>query len=210
MTVRFVAKFALGVALMMPVHFANAQNLPASVVSSFLANPGQALTQNPGGGPGLTKEVRDLLTSDKNTLTSIMGLLKNASPDQQTAIADGLAQAAKVQAKNDPAFANDIQAAVAASGLPEVIKQYASIAGDTGTAATGGGGGGTGGGGPNNAGAPTGGQNNSPFNSPNTFASNNANNPFTGTSVGSSSFTNSITTITTTNTVNNNSPSATQ
>jgi hypothetical protein len=173
-------------------------------VSQFLANPGQALSQNPGGGPALTKEVRDLLTSDKNTLGPIMGLLKNASPDQQTAIADGLAQAAKVQAKNDPAFANDIQAAVAASGLPEVIKQYASLAGDTGTASTGGGGGGTGGGGPNTAGAPTGGQNGSPITGPNTFASNNATNPFTGASLGGSSLSTSFTTI---NTVTNNSVS---
>jgi hypothetical protein len=207
MSVRFAAKCVLGAVLLMPVHFANAQNLPASVVSSFMANPGQLLTQNPDGGGGLTKQVRDLLTSDKETLASIMTIIKNATPAQQTAMADGLAQAANVQAKTDPAFANQIQAAVAASGLPEVIKQYASLAGDTGTAATGGGGGGgAGGGGPNVAGAPTGGQNSSSPNNTNSFAANSPSNPFTGASVSGSSFSNNLTTFTTNVTNNSVSP----
>ncbi len=95
----------------------------------------------------LTRNARDALTSDKTSLDSLVRLLKAGNPDQQTAIAQGLAQAAKAYAaNNDPAFANQIQLAVAATGLTEVIKAYAAIAGDTGTASTGGGGGGGGGG----------------------------------------------------------------
>jgi hypothetical protein len=174
---------------MMPAQFANAQatgqipSLPASVVSTFMGNPNQLLTQFPGAGPQLTKQVRELLASDKTTLPSLISLLKLASPDQQTAIAAGLAQAAKAYASNDPAFANQVQTEVAATGIPDVIKAYASIAGDTGTASTGGGGG-SGGGGPNTAGAPTGGPNFGSSNNPNTFVANTSNSLTGGTAGG--------------------------
>jgi hypothetical protein len=164
MIIRYAVGCFFGASLLLSAQFANAQatgqlpSLPASVVSTFMASPNQLLTQFPGAGPQLTKQVRELLGSDKNTLPALITLLKLASPDQQTAIAAGLAQAAKAYASNDPAFANQVQTEVAATGIPDVIKAYASIAGDTGTAATGGGGG-TGGGGPNTAGAPTGGAN---------------------------------------------------
>jgi hypothetical protein len=203
MTVRFFAKCFLGAALLMPMHFANAQGAgqsPAAAVSAFLANPSQALAQFPSGGPGLAKQVSELLALDKNTLPSIMALLKTATPDQQAAIADGLGQTAKAAAKNDPAFANQIQQAVAASGIPAVLKQYAAIAGDTGTAATGGGGGG--GGGPTTPGATGGGANGGAINNPNNFAANNSANLLTGATLGGSFFDNN-----TTNTVTNNSVS---
>ncbi|SDT59479.1 hypothetical protein [Bradyrhizobium canariense] len=190
MIVRFAAKFLLGAALLMPAQFANAQTpgqnapLPVSVVSDFMANPNQTLAQN---GPQLTKLVRELLASDKNTLNPLIALLKLASPDQQTAIADGLAQAAKAYASNDPAFANQVQQSVAATGIPDVIKQYASIAGDTGTASTGGGGA-AGGGGPNVAGAPTGGSNTGAFTGGNNFAANTTPNLLNGGSLGGANF----------------------
>jgi hypothetical protein len=148
MIIRFVACLLLGLVWVMPEGFVNAQTTPQG--------PSQPnLTQSTGE---LTRNVRDQLSSDKTSLDTLIRLLKAANPDQQTAIAQGLAQAAKAYAaNNDPAFANQIQLAVAATGLTEVIKAYASIAGDTGTASTGGGGGG-GGGGPTTA-PPTGGAN---------------------------------------------------
>jgi hypothetical protein len=101
--------------------------------------------------------VSDLVGSDKTTLAAIIALAKSATEEQRKAIAQGLAQIAKAYAANsDPAYANQIQVAVANAGLPEFAKAYADAAGDTGTASTGGGGGG---GGPNVPGAPTGGQN---------------------------------------------------
>jgi hypothetical protein len=163
---------------MTPTGFANAQ--------ATLQGPSQPnLNQSPGE---LTRNVRDQLTSDKTSLDSLIRLLKGANPDEQTAIAEGLAQAAKAYASNnDPAFANQIQLAVAATGLTDVIKAYASIAGDTGTASTGGGGGG-GGGGPSGTGAPSGGANNGAAPNGSNFAANGATNFLTGGSLGGASF----------------------
>jgi hypothetical protein len=160
---RFMAcsLLGLGLVLAVPTGSANAQ--------TTLQAPSQPnLNQSPGE---LTRNVRDTLASDKTSLNSLITLMKAANPDQQTAIAQGLAQAAKAYASNnDPAFANQIQLAVAATGLTEVIKAYASIAGDTGTASTGGGGGGGGGGGI--SAPPSGGANTAAFTPGNTFAAN--------------------------------------
>jgi len=207
MSGRLVVKGIIGAALLFSVHGANAQiagggtKVPASTVSAFQNNPGQLLTQFPGAGPGLVKQVRDLLSTDKATLPSIIGLLKLASPEQQIAIADALAQVAKAYSKSDPAFANQIQQAVANAGIPEVSKAYAEAAGDTGTASTGGGGGGAGGG--QTGAPPTGGQNNGTF--PTTNGVNTIPNTITGGSGGSSFFSssNNTTTTITNNTTNN-------
>jgi hypothetical protein len=173
MIIRFVACFLLGLMLMMPTGYANAQATPQG--------PSQPnLDQSTGE---LTRNVRDELTTDKTSLGSLIRLLKAANPDQQTAIAEGLAQAAKAYAaNNDPAFANQIQLEVAATGLTEVIKAYASIAGDTGTASAGGGGGG-GGGGPIN-GPPSGGSNAGLLPTGNSFVANTATNFLTGATLG--------------------------
>jgi hypothetical protein len=203
MSGRLVVKGIIGAALLLSVHGASAQvagggtKVTASVVSEFQSNPGQLLTSFPGAGPGLVKQVRDLLSTDKATLPSIIGLLKLASPEQQIAIADALAQVAKAYSKSDPAFANQIQQAVANAGIPEVSKAYAEAAGDTGTASTGGGGGGGAGGGQVGA-PPTGGPNTGTF--ANTVGVNTVPNSITGGSLGSSSNITSTTNNTTTNT----------
>lgn len=173
MIIRFVACFLLGLILMMPTGYAKAQ--------ATSQGPSQAnLAQSNGE---LTRNVRDELLTDKTSLASLITLLKAGNPDQQTAIAQGLAQAAKAYAaNNDPAFANQIQLEVAATGLIEVIKAYASIAGDTGTASTGGGGGG-GGGGPIN-GPPSGGSNAGLLPTGNSFVANGATNFLTGATLG--------------------------
>lgn len=191
MIIRFVACFLLGLILMMPTGYANAQATPQGPSQP---NLGQSTGE-------LTRNVRDELTTDKTSLDSLIGLLKAGNPDQQTAIAQGLAQAAKAYAaNNDPAFANQIQLAIAATGLTEVIKAYASIAGDTGTASTGGGGGGGGGGGPIN-GPPSGGVNSGAAPTGNGFASNRATNFLAGATLATSGFSTTTTTTTTTTSV---------
>jgi hypothetical protein len=168
MMLRLVARCSFGAILLLSTQLANAQvagqgpALAPAAIAAFLANPGQVMNQFPNGGPGLVKQVADLMGSDKATLATLIAFAKTADEDQRKAIAQGLAQAAKAYAAGDPAFANQIQQSVANSGLPEFAKAYAEAAGDTGTAATGGGGGG-GGGGPNVAGAPTGGANTGTF-----------------------------------------------
>ncbi len=203
---RLVVRGFIGAAVLLSVHAANAQvggqgpKVPATTIAAFMNNPGQLLAQFPGAGPELVKQVRDLLTTDKATLPGILGLLKLASPDQQIAIADALAQVAKAYAKSDPSFANQIQQGVANAGIPEVAKAYAEAAGDTGTAATGGGGGGAGGSQTGNF--PTGGQNNGTFSSSNPVTT--QGNTITGGSIGATS---TFTSTTTTTTITNNSTS---
>ena len=162
MMVRLVARCSFGAIFMLSAQLANAQvpgqsaTLPPAAISAFLGNPSQLLSQFPDGGPGLVKQVRDLVSSDKTTLAAIIALAKPANEDQRKAIAEALAQVAKAYAANEPGFANQIQQAVANSGLPEFAKAYADSAGDTGTASIGGGGGS---GGPTTVGPPTGGSN---------------------------------------------------
>jgi hypothetical protein len=176
--IRFVVWCFIGGFLMLSPQFANAQisgqgmTLSASDISAFQANPGQLLSQFPDGGPGLVKQVRDLVSSDRTTLAAIIALAKPANQDQRKAIAQALAQVAKAYAKDDPASSNQIQQAVVNSGLPEFAKAYAEAAGDTGTASTGGGGGG--GGGPIN-GPPIGGPNGVGIGFGNTAVTNGAN-----------------------------------
>jgi hypothetical protein len=152
---QFVLRSILGLFFLAFAQVAHAES--GDQRNASISNPGQFLGQFPSGGRALVSTVRDLLTSDKSTLSTLIRLLPYANGDQQTAIADGLAEAAKIYLRSDPAcavgapqspgtcFATQIQQAVATSGNPDFIKAYASIAGDTGTASTGGGGGGGGG-----------------------------------------------------------------
>lgn len=112
-------------------------------VQTFLATPRVVLTQNPAGGPGLISQIRDLAVANPATLTSIIGLLAGASKDQKIAIASGLAQAAKIVVKNNPAYATQIQQAIADTKDQDVVLAYAGAAGDVPIGAAGGGGGGS-------------------------------------------------------------------
>ena len=197
---RSVVRYSFGAMLMLSTQLANAQisgqgpAVPAAAIAAFLANPGQVMNQFPNGGPGLAKQVADLMDSDKSTLATLIAFAKTANEDQRKAIAQGLAQAAKAYAAGDPAFVNQIQQAVVNSGLPEFSKAYAEAAGDTGTASTGGGGGG--GGGPTVVGAPTGGANAGIF--PGTTGFNNQSTGLLGSSgVGGGGFSQNTTTTTT-------------
>jgi hypothetical protein len=196
MMVRFVVQCLICGFLMLLPQFAKAQipgqvaTLAPSAISAFQANPGQLLSQFPNGSPEMAKQVRDLVGSDKATLSAIIALAKAANADQRKAIAQGLADAAKAYATNDPAFVNQIQLAVANAGLPEFTKAYAEAAGDTATASTGGGGAGGagGGGGPNVAGAPTGGSNGGGISSGTSSAVTSNGGTLTGGSLGGAGF----------------------
>jgi hypothetical protein len=183
----------VGAAFMLSAQMAHAQQstaLTPAEVAAFQANPVQLLNQFPNGGPDMIKQIVGLLGGDKGTLSTIIGLAKTADQDQRKAMAAALAQVAKANAASDPGFANQIQQAVASSGLPEFAKAYAEAAGDTGTASTGGGGGG--GGGPTVIGPPTGGQNAGIFGNPGGTPNN-----FTGlttTTIGGGGFNNTNTT----------------
>ena len=105
---RSVVRCSVGAIFMMSAQLANAQingqsgALPPAAIAAFLANPGQVMNQFPNGGPGLVKEVSDLMDSDKSTLATLIAFAKTATEDQRKAIAQGLAQAAKSYASGDP------------------------------------------------------------------------------------------------------------
>ncbi|WP_407117221.1 hypothetical protein [Bradyrhizobium sp. LMG 9283] len=132
------------------------RQLPATVISDFKASPNSLLQQYPTGGPQLISRVRDLGASDPTTLPGLIALLKDpaTTKDQMRAIVGGLAQVARMAAQSDPAFANEIQTAIAGTGNQDVIAAYQAATGDVQIAATGGGagGGGTGAGGPTGSG----------------------------------------------------------
>jgi hypothetical protein len=138
---------------------AYAATLSPQQISQFLANPGAALTQNPNGGAQLVSYVRDLVLADPATLNVLMTLLTNANAAQQSAIGTGLGQAAQALVRTSPDLANQIQTALAASGVQTAIAAYSVVTGNVAIAATGGGAGGGGGGvgGPVGNGPPTGG-----------------------------------------------------
>jgi hypothetical protein len=112
-------------------------------VQNFLVNPQTVLKQNPTGGSTLISEIRDLAVANPATLSSIIGLLAGASKDQKTAIASGLAQAAKIVVKNNQPYANQIALAIAETKDQDVVLAYAGVTGDVPILSTGGGGAGS-------------------------------------------------------------------
>lgn len=170
----------------------SAQALPASAVSAFNANPGDALSKAPDGGGGLVGEIRDLATTDSSTLPTILGLLKTANDSQKQAIGSGLAQAAKICLPKDQSYATGIQQAIADSKDSVLQLAYASTAGDQpigagagagagSPGASGGATGGTGvatGGGSGAEGIPGNGVNTGPFNITSSVSGTGSSSPF--------------------------------
>ncbi len=168
-----------------------------SAIDQFIANPSQALQQYPNGGPQLISLIRDVALAHPESLQAIIALLANASSDQQMAIGSGLGQAAQMSAQNNPAFANQIQTALTASGFQNAITAFSGVTGNVsiGSTSPGGGGGGGGGvGGPTGqgSGGPSGGSNSG---TGQTFGSSNfqtsSTNSFTGGGSGAGGGTNS-------------------
>jgi hypothetical protein len=112
--------------------------------------PGQLLTQFANGGPEMISRVREL-AGDPANLSALIGLLANANMAQKSALASGLAQAARIALRANQNYAFQIQTAVVNTknkdGTPdkEFQDQFAMILGDQPIGAGGGGGGGGGG-----------------------------------------------------------------
>jgi hypothetical protein len=104
--------------------------LSEQAVASFKTSPQLLLTQNPTGGGEMVSRIRDLLLSDSATLPIVLGLLSTANDDQKSAIAAGLAQAARLWVREDPAFAQQIQQAVADTKDSAFILAYNNAAGN--------------------------------------------------------------------------------
>ncbi|WP_049820000.1 hypothetical protein [Bradyrhizobium japonicum] len=126
-----------------------AQRSPQAT-AQFLSNPGDLLAKSPNGGAELVGSVRDLVSGDAATLQPIINLIANANKDQKAAIGAGLAQAAKIVVRTNPAFATEIQQAILNTKDQDVVLAFAAGAGDRPIGAAGGAGGGGAGGGQTN------------------------------------------------------------
>ncbi len=107
-----------------------AQEGQTPTVTAFLANPGDILQQNLGGGSKLASQIQDLVVADATTLPVIMGLFANANPEQKSALAKGLAQAAKIIVLTNQALATDIQQRIASINDPVVTLAFTQSLGD--------------------------------------------------------------------------------
>jgi len=185
--------------------YSGARVVPAATVSAFLANPGQALQQNPNGGGQLISTLRELVASDPATLQPILALLADANTEQATALGTALGQASQICLKTDQPYATQIQQALAATGSQPAILAFAAVTGDrpigeVGGGAGDGGGGGGGGGGPITTATSTfTGSSGPPATSPSGGgAASFSSSGFTATAFSASSFTLTTTTTTTT------------
>jgi hypothetical protein len=134
------AAFIFGVAGVQQV---SAQQTPQQTVAQFLANPNRLLQDNPTGGPRMISLIRDLAVADPATLQPLLQLLATANKEQKMAMGSGLAQAARIVVRTNPAYANQIQVAIANTRDQDLVLAFASLAGDQpigGPGAAGGGG----------------------------------------------------------------------
>lgn len=144
------AAFAAGVGSVDAACYAPAQQLPATTVNNFIANPASLLSDFPNGGAQMISRVRDLVASNPDALAAIVAQLINANTSQQSAIGSGLGQAARICLRSDQAFATQIQQLIASQGTDSAKAGFAAVNPDVqiGAAGASGGGGGTGVGGP--------------------------------------------------------------
>jgi hypothetical protein len=122
---------------------------PADKFAKLQADPKsifQNLQGNPASNPELISSVRDIVMADKSALKPVIEALKLASGEEKSAIGTGLGQAATAVLQTDPAYAAEIQDALAASSDQAAILAYAAVTGNVPIGAAGGGAGGAGGG----------------------------------------------------------------
>ena len=109
---------------------ANAQQPGTPTVTAFLADPEQLLLLNPNGGPLLANAVQQLLLLDSATFKVIISLLPNANELQKIAIAQGLAQAAKIEVLTDQELAQEWQGQILEISEPTFRAAAVSAFGD--------------------------------------------------------------------------------
>jgi hypothetical protein len=115
--------------------YSSRQQLPATTVAQFRADPGQLQSKYPNGGARMISMVRDLVASDPAMLPHVLDLSANSNADQINAIGAGLGQAALVCARGDPTFANEIHQMVAVVNNQPLAVTFAAVVGNVPIAA---------------------------------------------------------------------------
>ena len=110
--------------------YSSRQQLPATTVAQFRADPGQLQSKYPNGGARMISMVRDLVASDPAMLPHVLDLSANSNADQINAIGAGLGQAALVCARGDPTFANEIHQMVAVVNNQPLAVTFAAVVGN--------------------------------------------------------------------------------
>ncbi len=156
-TFRFLVRALLAVFVLVAANLsiANAQQHQIPSVAAFLTNPGHLLLEHPVGGPLMTNEVQQLALADPSTFRVLLSLLVDANDLQKRAIADGLAQAAKIEVLTDQTLAADWQQQIAVIDDPTFKRAATDAFGDVQLGAVGQGPLGGGGGGPAGPQGPT-------------------------------------------------------
>jgi hypothetical protein len=110
--------------------YSSRQQLPATTIAQFRADPGQLQSKYPNGGARMISMVRDLVASDPAMLPHVLDLSANSNSDQINAIGAGLGQAELVCARGDPTFANEIQQMVAVVNNQPLTVTFAAVVGN--------------------------------------------------------------------------------
>src|ERR1700693_1243233 len=116
--------------------YSSRQQLPATTVAQFRADPGQLQSKYPNGGARMISMVRDLVASDSAMLPHVLDLSANSNADQINAIGAGLGQAALVCARGGPTFRNEIHQVVAVENNPPLAVTFAAVVGNVPIAAS--------------------------------------------------------------------------
>ena len=115
----------------------------ADEIAKFQADPKTIFLNDqgkPASNPELISNVRELVIADKTDLKPVIEELKLASAEEQSAIGTGLGQAAQAVLRTDPAYAAEIQEALAAASVQNAILAFAAVTGNVPIGSTGGGG----------------------------------------------------------------------
>src|SRR3984893_1182897 len=110
--------------------YSSRQQLPATTVAQFRADPGQLQSKYTNGGARMISMVRDLVASDPAMTAQVLDLSANSNADQINAIGAGLGQAALVCARGDPTFANEIHQMVAVVNNQPLTVTFAAVVGN--------------------------------------------------------------------------------
>lgn len=107
----------------------------AQQIADFRANPRGLLNAASSDMQAIETAVRDLVGTEPALANDVIALAQLSTPQQQTAIAAGLAQAAIACQGTDPQSAQAIQVAVASMPDGQFQAAFAAVVGDVATAA---------------------------------------------------------------------------
>lgn len=121
-----------------PNFFQSPAKVSDQVLDTFRGNPTGLLSRNPDGGMLLASETRGLVGSDVQLVNAVIDLAKQATSQQLTSLAAGLAQIVRASAATRPDIALYIQQQIVLANNAALLAAFNAALGDVQTAAFGG------------------------------------------------------------------------